>query len=442
MPPAAAASAGSWSRGVGHSTASPANDATSTIAAAQPNSHSGIGRLCAGRARGPRRPPGARSSAAAGAAATPAAPAAHSAVWSARSKASRPKEPSSRAVIRPSLSTTNSHGSVCRLYAAAAAAGPWRVVVRVDLLVDEVHLVAVLRLSWSATSTTGPQTRDWQSCGVANRSATGFLPTHVGERLAVHVAGRRRACRSARRRRRRRRPCRSSTFGACSPTSGILSLRRRDHRSWPGRRDGLAVDQRDRHHRVLARLAERHLRRVDRGERVRPRWRPAASGRGVGHEHVGGRDDTARAPSWRASRRTARSCRRGSRPCLSITPNATPVALAGEEDRAGHAHLRAAADLVRPAAAASCRRWRGTRWPRGPGASRTFACSPPPVGIWATGSLDTPLPPLPQPATNAAAAASAATTGRARIRPPRVRGEGRAGRVKWRSVTVGHRIGS
>ena len=28
----------------------------------------------------------------------------------------------------------------------------------------------------SAMSTTGPHTRDWHSCGVANSSATGFLP--------------------------------------------------------------------------------------------------------------------------------------------------------------------------------------------------------------------------------------------------------------------------
>src|ERR1700754_3392476 len=34
-------------------------------------------------------------------------------------------------------------------------------------------------LAWtsSTTSTTGPQTRLWQSCGVANVSTTGFLPT-------------------------------------------------------------------------------------------------------------------------------------------------------------------------------------------------------------------------------------------------------------------------
>src|SRR3954465_9447543 len=32
-------------------------------------------------------------------------------------------------------------------------------------------------LSWSAMSVTGPQTLDWHSWGVANSSATGFLPT-------------------------------------------------------------------------------------------------------------------------------------------------------------------------------------------------------------------------------------------------------------------------
>src|SRR3954469_23596458 len=33
-----------------------------------------------------------------------------------------------------------------------------------------------LALSCSSMSVTGPQTRDWHSCGVANSSATGFLP--------------------------------------------------------------------------------------------------------------------------------------------------------------------------------------------------------------------------------------------------------------------------
>ena len=51
-------------------------------------------------------------------------PSAHSAVWSARSKASRPNEPSSRAVTRPSLPTTNSHGSVCRLNACSGGRSP------------------------------------------------------------------------------------------------------------------------------------------------------------------------------------------------------------------------------------------------------------------------------------------------------------------------------
>ena len=44
-PPGSGRHGGSWSRGAGHRAASAANDATSTIAAAQPNSHSGIGRL-------------------------------------------------------------------------------------------------------------------------------------------------------------------------------------------------------------------------------------------------------------------------------------------------------------------------------------------------------------------------------------------------------------
>src|SRR4051812_6532689 len=38
-------------------------------------------------------------------------------------------------------------------------------------------LSAHLDCTWSTTSTTGPQTRLWQSCGVAKVSTTGFLPT-------------------------------------------------------------------------------------------------------------------------------------------------------------------------------------------------------------------------------------------------------------------------
>ena len=41
-------------------------------------------------------------------------------------------------------------------------------------------------------------------------------------------------------------------FGAASPTSGILSSAGVDHGELAGRGDGLAVDERDRHHRVLA----------------------------------------------------------------------------------------------------------------------------------------------------------------------------------------------
>src|SRR5882724_9772651 len=38
-------------------------------------------------------------------------------------------------------------------------------------------LLPYFALTCSATSTTGPQTRLWQSCGVANTSTIGFLPS-------------------------------------------------------------------------------------------------------------------------------------------------------------------------------------------------------------------------------------------------------------------------
>jgi hypothetical protein len=46
------------------------------------------------------------------------------AVFSACSKALTPTDPSSRAVIRPSLPTTNSHGSVRRLNAFSGSRSP------------------------------------------------------------------------------------------------------------------------------------------------------------------------------------------------------------------------------------------------------------------------------------------------------------------------------
>src|SRR5215208_1215041 len=75
-----------------------------------------------------------------------------------------------------------------------------------------------------ATSVTGPQTRDWHSCGVENSSATGFLPTTsakdswcssgaVGIRVSIDSTS----------------PLADatvsvSTLGAASPTCGIGSL--------------------------------------------------------------------------------------------------------------------------------------------------------------------------------------------------------------------------
>src|SRR5215212_9498411 len=79
----------------------------------------------------------------------------------------------------------------------------------------------------AAMSTTGPQTRDWQSCGVANSSATGFLPTTSANESPCMSSG----------------GCRVSidatspladasvsvcTCGGCSPTSGIGSAARLD----------------------------------------------------------------------------------------------------------------------------------------------------------------------------------------------------------------------
>src|SRR3954462_10499203 len=78
-------------------------------------------------------------------------------------------------------------------------------------------------LSWSSMSVTGPHTRDWHSCGVANSSATGFLPTTSandfwcssgagGIRVSIDLSS----------------PLADPrvslwTLGSCWPTAGILS---------------------------------------------------------------------------------------------------------------------------------------------------------------------------------------------------------------------------
>ena len=71
-------------------------------------------------------------------------------------------------------------------------------------------------------SVTGPHTRDWQSCGVANSSATGFSPTTSSKlRSCMSLGGVRVSSSSS------SPPTEASvsvaTFGAGSPTSGISS---------------------------------------------------------------------------------------------------------------------------------------------------------------------------------------------------------------------------
>ena len=71
-------------------------------------------------------------------------------------------------------------------------------------------------------SVTGPHTRDWHSCGVANSSATGFLPTtSANEERCMSLGGVRVSSSSSS-------PLTDpivsvATFGAASPTSGIGS---------------------------------------------------------------------------------------------------------------------------------------------------------------------------------------------------------------------------
>src|SRR3954469_14743875 len=79
-----------------------------------------------------------------------------------------------------------------------------------------------LALSCIATSVTGPQTRDWHSCGVENSSATGFLPsTWSNESSCMSLGGTRVSSSFSL-------PLTEAsvsvgTFGGLSPTSGIVS---------------------------------------------------------------------------------------------------------------------------------------------------------------------------------------------------------------------------
>src|SRR3954462_12369746 len=79
-----------------------------------------------------------------------------------------------------------------------------------------------LALSWSATSVTGPHTRDWHSCGVEKSSATGFFPsTWSNECLCMSLGGTRVSSSFSL-------PLTEAsvsvaTRGGVSPTSGIVS---------------------------------------------------------------------------------------------------------------------------------------------------------------------------------------------------------------------------
>ena len=69
-------------------------------------------------------------------------------------------------------------------------------------------------------SVTGPQTRDWQSCGVEKSSATGFVPRTLSKLCSCMSLGGVRVSSSS-----SSPPTEASvsvaTFGAASPTSGI-----------------------------------------------------------------------------------------------------------------------------------------------------------------------------------------------------------------------------
>ena len=135
---------------------------------------------------------------------------ASSAVLSASSNAFRPNEPSRRAVTFPSAPTTNSHGSVrSRNACSGGAQARVRVVVDVDLLVDELHLVAVLGLHLQRD--VGDRAADARLAELRRREQQRHRLLAERPRRSCARACRSAACacRAAPRRRRRRPACRS-----------------------------------------------------------------------------------------------------------------------------------------------------------------------------------------------------------------------------------------
>ena len=317
---------------------------------------------------------------------------AHSAVLSACSNALSPKEPSSRAVTLPSLPTTKSHGSDgspnCLQRLAEALV---RIVVRVDLLMDEVDLVAVLRLELQRDVDHRAADARLAQLRRGEEQRDRLLADDVGEGLLVHVA---------------RRPPRVDRLDVAAgrgdrvrlrlaapgrPTAGIVSSPGAIIWICPGAATGLPSTSVTAMTRVRPGLAgQLDVRGVDGGERVGLRRGLLGAVRRVRDQHVGGRRERALGAATSAtSRSRAPSCRRRSPRCRRSRRRRSGCPRPrGRRSRPCPSPARRRSRP--PAPAASCPRSRGSRTPCGSWAARTCSCRP--LGTWATGSSWVPPP--------------------------------------------------
>ena len=293
-------------------------------------------------------------------------PSPHSAASIASRNDSIPNEPSSRAATLPDRSIVKSHGSVGSPNAWRGSRRPFsRIVVVVDLLVDELHLVPVLLLELRGDVHDRPADARLAELRRRHQQRDRLLADDLVEADVVHVvdrlAGAGHFLDPAKRGERVGLHVRS----LLADGDDRILLPNGDAGGGP---ELLPSDVRDREDRGLAGLLERDLGPVDRGDRVRLGSRVLTAELALGHERVGGREEgplrlvlrawaPRRPPS---SRRSACSGRRSARtPGGSARPR-TPSSRVRSGRRPGSSSRAPAATCPRargsPASAARRRR--------------------------------------------------------------------------------------
>ena len=255
----------------------------------------------------------------------------------------------------------------------------------------------------SAMSVTGPQTRDWHSCGVENSSATGLVPTTSANDFSCSsgAGGWRVSIFSSS-------PLADSivsvsTFGADWPTSGLVAPLARDLHL-RGRGHEPAVRLRHDEHGPRALLGERHVGGVDGGE-------GSVSVAACLERYAGAVISRSAGAGIRAAGLGARR-RRDVHRALAVHelavgvdhPERQPVEPGGEHG-AGQRRLRPAGHRVRDLLQAAALDGREVGR-RGRGGARSLSRSPPFSGTCLSGSRASSEPP-PQPAARTPAAISA-----------------------------------